>query len=874
MADNFGIGTNGKPIGAISNSDDVEVPPSTTPAAKVKSNESITSIVGNNLGVGHGIYAGSNIGTETSIDFRTIVPGIGISIQTDANSLTITNTQSLPDLGSLGGTLLVNHGGTGLSEIPANAILVGGDDEQLGVIPAPTSADTALHWNGTAFEWKAASGEPVDIPEPIDAYTKQEVDALIAGIPTPESIDAYTKSEVDAKFTALPEPKDVYTKAEVDALLAALNTSPTGPSVGLPLIRKPINIEPAPNGTAVSYLQTLIESTYRDVYGVGQKAAHFVLSLNADCSDPVIDEEIGPYDAKPALYDLVDSTRYYWKVRHQDEEGLWSDWSDITTFDTTDTFSTTGGGLKRPRIISPLNMAPNVGISPLLLGSDPEPLFGVETLLSSDWEVYDSADMALAPIHTAYSVTYEPTFYRIPVSMPVWMLADQGGANVVPEQLSISSNGELFTHGKRYSNSWNDDKNWFAKYNKAGEIVWQFHTTDPNMNLVTCLMIDPTGNLYSAGAMLEDNGSYIIVTKMLSETGEVLWNKKLALTIGENSEFIINVQSMVMDDTNNIFLSGDAYDRNSGNTSGFIVKCDPDMNIIWQKTLDQDTNLRGGFVVTDLDGNSYVSAYAYPDQMHLVIMAFDPTGEIMWQTQLRDITQYANLTCKLNHDGVLVIFGVAHYNWIWNPLLVMVRISDGHVMSQNKIEVETRDYHKMAIDLDNNIYLAGSEEGDYYGRVVLTKFNSTADCIWRRTLSLDGSMTASDITVSNDSIFLQCVADTNGARAMIILKIDTDAVNTYTPFGVTVDYVDAPEVTQANYTVQPGIVAVTAGGFVVSDIPMETSVSEYVGFGYGFSLSPDTTYYARVRYTGQTYGTSEWSELIQFTTGEPEVRPI
>lgn len=150
----FKIGPDGKPVYT---SDVDAMAPASASTTPTGSTTPITSIAGNNMGVGHGVFAGANIGQVSVLDFRSLVGGIGISLQTDANSITITNTQSLPNLTSLPGVLGVSNGGTGVSTLTARGILVGDGSNPVQSIVSPVSANSFLAWNGSSFEWNAGT---------------------------------------------------------------------------------------------------------------------------------------------------------------------------------------------------------------------------------------------------------------------------------------------------------------------------------------------------------------------------------------------------------------------------------------------------------------------------------------------------------------------------------------------------------------------------------------------------------------------------------------------------------------------------------------------------------------------------------------------
>ena len=96
------------------------------------------------------LYAGSGSGTVTSVGLDGGTTGITITSDT-ANPITTTGTFTL------GGTLAVANGGTGLTSLAEGSILIG--DSSSSISSLAIGADTyVLTSNGTTASWAAASG--------------------------------------------------------------------------------------------------------------------------------------------------------------------------------------------------------------------------------------------------------------------------------------------------------------------------------------------------------------------------------------------------------------------------------------------------------------------------------------------------------------------------------------------------------------------------------------------------------------------------------------------------------------------------------------------------------------------------------------------
>jgi len=107
---------------------------------------SVKSVTGHNLGVGYGLFMGTNGSSDVVLDFKSVVAGDGIVLSEDGSTITIK---------AVGGLDTINF--SSIVEAPASiipkGILYGVSEDELDFITAPSSANVVLKWNGTSFEW-------------------------------------------------------------------------------------------------------------------------------------------------------------------------------------------------------------------------------------------------------------------------------------------------------------------------------------------------------------------------------------------------------------------------------------------------------------------------------------------------------------------------------------------------------------------------------------------------------------------------------------------------------------------------------------------------------------------------------------------------
>jgi len=101
---------------------------------------------------------------------------------------------------------------------------------------------------------------------------------------------------------------------------------------------QPTNISPPNGATGVSLAPTLRSSPFSDTYpGEPHIASQWQLDDNGDFSSPIFDSGLDKENKSSitlAPTRLTTLTRYYWRIRHMDNRGTWSEWSNATDFIT------------------------------------------------------------------------------------------------------------------------------------------------------------------------------------------------------------------------------------------------------------------------------------------------------------------------------------------------------------------------------------------------------------------------------------------------------------------------------------------------------------------------------------------------------------
>lgn len=277
------------------------------------------------------------------------------------------------------------------------------------------------------------------------------------------------------------------------------------------------------------------------------------------------------------------------------------------------------------------------------------------------------------------------------------------------------------------------------------EWAWASSAGEAGTDIGRTMITDASGNVYVSGSYSGDDitfgnitltsgvgaSSCLFLVKYDSD-GNVLWAK----TSEGNGN--ISVHGMDLDPNGNIYIAGYFGSLSlifgsttlvtSGSDDPFLVKYDPNGNVLWAKSA---TGLSGGVekfhsVACDADGNAFVTGSYGSDE--------------------------------LTFDGITIVnpFGIG-----LNTFLAKYD-ADGNVLWANDYGSNSTDWGRdLAVDNDGNVYMCGEYEGDgiYFdaitlinetgGNTFLAKFDNDGNAIWAHKGEA-GYAIAMSLTVDDD----------------------------------------------------------------------------------------------------------------------------
>jgi len=195
----------------------------------------------------------------------------------------------------------------------------------------------------------------------------------------------------------------------------------------------------------------------------------------------------------------------------------------------------------------------------------------------------------------------------------------------------ISPDGNLVVNGV-YNNAGSNNM-YLMKINSAtGSVMWQKQLPDPGSNDIdTGLAIDPnTGNIAVSGS---SQGANLGFVGIVNSNGNYVNGAEFTVNIGEG---VCEVCDAIYDSQGHLYVSG-AVSTTSTVTAGFLAKIDTNLTLLWARQIGQGNgcvDVATSLVVDEHD-NVYVSGFTSdPNQGGLPVTSlgsFAPDGTERWQ---------------------------------------------------------------------------------------------------------------------------------------------------------------------------------------------------------------------------------------------------
>jgi hypothetical protein len=417
-------------------------------------------------------------------------------------------------------------------------------------------------------------------------------------------------------------------------------------------------------------------------------------------------------------------------------------------------------------------------------------------------------------------------------------------------------------------------------------------------------VIDPLGNILVTGYFtgtadfdpgpgivnLTSNGMWDIFIQKLDPSGQLIWAVSMGGTGGDNGN------SITVDGNGNIYVTGSfreimdvdpgsgTYYLQAGPATTFILKLDPDANLVWAKqmgapdspgyaigcgiTLDNNGNVITagyfGYARVDFDPGPGVF-YLVPSGDDVFVQKLDPNGNFMWAKQIHGHGFEEAYSVATDAAGNVYTTGCFTSTADFNPdaratfnmtslgshdIFIQKLTPGGNFVWAKQIGGTEMDFsYSVAITTDGNIYVTGS----FRGTVDFDPGPGTF------TLTSNGS---------DDSFILKLDADGNFIWAKQLGGANKDIGYSVTTDGSGTVYSTGYFSTTVDFDPGPGSYLLTADG-IYSDIYVQKldpngNFTWAAGMG---SAAADCGRAIAVNSAGHVYSTGNFGGTVDFNPG-------
>ncbi|MHA1376703.1 MAG: SBBP repeat-containing protein, partial [Promethearchaeota archaeon] len=383
-----------------------------------------------------------------------------------------------------------------------------------------------------------------------------------------------------------------------------------------------------------------------------------------------------------------------------------------------------------------------------------------------------------------------------------WYLTWGGGDLEYGTDVLIDNANNIYFAGTTYSFSDESDI-CIVKYDPFGKQIWNLTCGGIKDDYGANLAFDSLGNvflactteIYKFGVGLSN---YICLTKFNSsgqKEWETIWGGDA------NNEYC---RDIVIDSSDNIYVSGDTASFGAGSFDTFLIKFDTDGTEQWFQTWG---GLEGDFCGS-MDLDSFDNIYLTGDtdsygtgSNDLFLVKYDGSGNFLWESLWGTSAYDAGEAIVIDPSDNIFIGGstTSYGSGDWDFCLLKYDINGNFKWYQTRGGIDSDYCYAIALDSYNNIYLAGKTESftalgkDYY----LVQFSTAGIFQWEYIWGGLNSEECYSLKIDKfNSIFMGGYTDTYGlgSRDMCLVKFYEDPhIIIFDPTSMNNDFgIDSP----------------------------------------------------------------------------------
>lgn len=307
----------------------------------------------------------------------------------------------------------------------------------------------------------------------------------------------------------------------------------------------------------------------------------------------------------------------------------------------------------------------------------------------------------------------------------IWVKKYHGGVGCKDEAVDIilDQNNNVYVTGYTFTNNFSQYFWSTIKYDSAGNQIWitRYDGDILKDKFSRKIILDNENNLYVTGSSSEFSPSGDFCTIKYDQFGNQQW-----VSFFNNSNLRDNPTDISLDNLGNVYVLGQSYNAVGFFTS--IVKYNTDGGELWNATTDSIGNNDGWYFNKisfrlDSENNIYI-ATTINDYCNTI--KYNSNGELQWISKFNVNPDYAytkGVGVNIDSTGDIYTTGFARVFGNVEPFITIKYTSAG-VMLWNRSfhvynEAEFDEGAFVAVDKNNNVYIAGNHDDPIHSRKAL-----------------------------------------------------------------------------------------------------------------------------------------------------------
>ena len=291
-----------------------------------------------------------------------------------------------------------------------------------------------------------------------------------------------------------------------------------------------------------------------------------------------------------------------------------------------------------------------------------------------------------------------------------------------------------------------------VKYDPNGEVLWAKSAGGNRQEESLAIAVDARGNVYLTGTFgshtltfgsttLRNTGFDDIFVVKYDPNGEVLWAK----SAGGN--FIDYGRAIAVDARENVYVTGSFESttvtlgatilKNAGGADIFVVKYDPNGEVLWAKSIGGGKDERSYDIAVDARENVHITGYFKSSPLILgattlrnagfldiLVVKYDPNGQVLWAKSTGGNSGESGRGIAVDASGNVYVTGSSGSNSLTfgsttlknageSNIFIVKYTPNGQILWAKGAGGSSRKGGKgITVDVSGNVYVTGGFEGD------------------------------------------------------------------------------------------------------------------------------------------------------------------